>query len=168
METQNTIDESKHFWFADGRKAASLDDMKNIIKDITEDTFRFHVNDNKNDIAEWIKNVIKDKGLSEKLKKSTSHAEHIKVLTGEKPGKDEKKFEIPSLNEHLKRRRVSQINQLLDDINYKIIHHSDILDKYEKVREHYKKLDKKHKQEVYSDVVKTYNKMQEIWGRINY
>ncbi|MFW5891321.1 MAG: hypothetical protein ACOCUI_03800 [bacterium] len=201
-----SVDKDKTFWFVSGESANSLESIVDKLKTITNDIFDYHVNSDKNDIASWIKFVIGDNELANKLKitltkkqfadtiskrvkelkklykkdeknkkfeKKSEESKDNKKLSDKNNSKKERKseneeYELPSLNKHLKQRRVNQIKELLEEINYKIIHHSDILDKYEKIRELYKKIDKEHKQEVFGDVVKTYNKMQELWQRINY
>jgi hypothetical protein len=168
----NIVESDKYFWFVNGDNAKSLIELCEKLKNLDLNSFKFHANDQKNDFKNWIKEVIKDEELSLRLNNVAHKSEFVQIIEDRiKYLKQENKeidLEIPQLTEHLKQRRIHQISELIDDINYKLIHHSDILDKYERIREIYKKLDKESKQKIYPEIVKTYLKLQELWNRINY
>ncbi len=55
------------FWINNGPILRNLKDLKNALKKINEETFKYHVNKEKNDFADWVKNVLNDKMLANKL-----------------------------------------------------------------------------------------------------
>ncbi len=57
------------FWINNGPILRNLKDLKNALKKINEETFKYHVNKEKNDFADWVKNVLNDKTLANKLVK---------------------------------------------------------------------------------------------------
>lgn len=70
----------KAFWFCNGVVVKNLQDMAKVLESIDEGTFTYHVNNEKNDIAKWIYDVIQDGSLAksiEKLKRKGSIARRI-------------------------------------------------------------------------------------------
>ena len=63
--------ESKSFIFSSGRKIRSLYDLKVALTEEFEDVIASHLQDGKNDLADWVGNVIGDKDLAEDLRHST-------------------------------------------------------------------------------------------------
>jgi len=57
------------FWINNGPVLKDLEDLKNALKEISEETFKYHVNKEKNDFADWVKSVLNDKMLANKLVK---------------------------------------------------------------------------------------------------
>ena len=55
------------FWVNNGPVLKNLEDLKNALEKISEETFKYHVNKGKNDFASWVKNVLNDKILANKL-----------------------------------------------------------------------------------------------------
>ncbi|MCK5466699.1 hypothetical protein KAI56_04385 [Candidatus Parcubacteria bacterium] len=64
----NAQDESC-FWVNNGPVLKNLNDLKKSLLTMSKDTFSYHVNKEKNDFAVWIKNVLEDETLSNKLAK---------------------------------------------------------------------------------------------------
>ncbi|MEM2918801.1 MAG: hypothetical protein QXY62_04820 [Candidatus Altiarchaeota archaeon] len=70
----------KAFWFCNGIIVKNLQDMPKVLNSIDEKTFAYHVNNEKNDIARWIYDVIQDEALAksiEKLKKKSTMSRRI-------------------------------------------------------------------------------------------
>jgi len=67
---RNINDDSKCFWVCDGRAIRSLRELPDVLKSMDAGAFKHHVNKERNDFANWIKDVIKDKTLAKSLKKS--------------------------------------------------------------------------------------------------
>ena len=57
------------FWLKTGGEVSNLEDMSLALKDMDEEVFVHHVNDEKNDFADWIQNVVKDEDLASTLHK---------------------------------------------------------------------------------------------------
>ena len=61
--------EEHHFVVADGRKLKSLVDLAKALETMSEEVFKHHVNDLRNDFSNWVNDVFQDAGLSEELAK---------------------------------------------------------------------------------------------------
>ena len=59
-----------HFVLHDGKKLKSIIDMVDEFKDMSIDVFNHHVNEGRNDFANWVDDVFKDKELAEELRRS--------------------------------------------------------------------------------------------------
>src|SRR3989338_6705055 len=62
------LPEHHYFFLKTGESIKSLTELQQKIAWIDQDTFSHHVNDYKNDFANWIKEVLKDAELAEKVK----------------------------------------------------------------------------------------------------
>jgi len=68
------------FWLCDGSTIKNLEELLEHLKMMNEETFRYHVNQEKNDFAKWIYDIIKDEKLSNDLKKTQSKNEFVKIV----------------------------------------------------------------------------------------
>ena len=59
-----------HFQVKDGRRIKNLHELVDILKNMDDETFRHHVNDEKNDFRSWIRDIIRDDELVLNLAKS--------------------------------------------------------------------------------------------------
>ena len=64
--------EEHHFVVADGRKLKNIIELADALETMTEEIFRHHANELKNDFATWVKDVFYDHGLAEDI----SHAKN--------------------------------------------------------------------------------------------
>ena len=76
----NNVPEEKVFYACDGTVLKNLQETMDYLKDIDESTFRYHVNQDKNDFCTWIKEVIGDNKLAARLKKHTERISYYKTL----------------------------------------------------------------------------------------
>ena len=74
------LPDDKAFWFCDGTVAYSLEEITEAIDRISDDQFRYHVNDEKNDIANWINHVINDPLLTAKLAPNLSKDQFSEMI----------------------------------------------------------------------------------------
>ena len=161
------VEPSKYFWFVTGDCAKSLEELAMKIKHLDTGSFTHHVNEKKNDFAAWIHDVIGDDVLSKLLKYNMRKDNYVRLIDQRiKEMKSHK--ELPSIVEHMSRRRMHHIRELIKEINIKLNHHSDILDKYERIRKLYRKLDVNSKREIYPEITKIFERLHEVWNRINY
>jgi len=85
MKTQKRVKEKKiekkdilkdansdHYFFVnDGTVLKNVLDLSKQLDKMSEEVFRYHVNDMKNDFASWIKEIFKEEKLAEELLKTT-------------------------------------------------------------------------------------------------
>jgi hypothetical protein len=64
------VPEEKRFWSNDGRYLTNLEELKNALESMTDETYLFHSNENKSDFAKWVDEVIGDAKLAQDLKNS--------------------------------------------------------------------------------------------------
>ena len=58
----------KWFYFAHGRKAASIEELKDAFESMEDAEFRHHVSNEKNDFANWVEGVFGEKELAKNLR----------------------------------------------------------------------------------------------------
>ena len=74
------VPEDKRFWCYDGRVFKSLQELEAAFNEMTEETFRYHSNETKNDFSNWVRDVIGDEKMALDLQKSTSAAKAAKIV----------------------------------------------------------------------------------------
>ena len=72
----SNVPEDKIFWVNDGRILRNLNELSSALADISEETFIYHANKEKNDFKNWISDVVGDKKLADDIAKTKSK-EHI-------------------------------------------------------------------------------------------
>ena len=70
----------KVFWCHDGRVMKNLDELSVALQEMSEDTFRYHVNDGRNDFSKWVEDVIGDQKLSAELGNCSTRSQAGKLL----------------------------------------------------------------------------------------
>lgn len=70
----------KVFWCHDGRVMKNLDELGAALREMSDDTFRYHVTADRNDFSKWVEDVIGDHELSAVLKNSSTQSHAAKVL----------------------------------------------------------------------------------------
>ncbi len=58
----------KYFVLCDGRKLKSGKELADVLQTITDDIFKYHVNDTKNDFANWINDVFGEPDVAKKIR----------------------------------------------------------------------------------------------------
>jgi len=66
------VEKDKQFWCQDGHYLKNLQELETALEQMTEDTFRYHVNETKSDFSTWVNEVIGDDKLSRDLRKSAT------------------------------------------------------------------------------------------------
>lgn len=74
------IPPEKQFHFRDGTSIGSLDQLKEKLEGISYQEFYHHVNDEKNDFANWVRYVLRDEDLADDLEKVTSIVETVEII----------------------------------------------------------------------------------------
>lgn len=55
------------FWTCDGRVLRNLHDLHHALQEMSEETFCYHVNKEKNDLAKWVRQVLQDSQLAKDI-----------------------------------------------------------------------------------------------------
>jgi hypothetical protein len=74
------VPEDKQFWSNDGQSFKNLLELKEGLQKMTDETFRYHVNESKNDFSTWVMDVISDEKLAGDLKKSATRIQSAKSV----------------------------------------------------------------------------------------
>ncbi len=69
-----------YFNLANGQVLKDLTELKNALKTMDENTFSHHVNENRNDFANWVKDVIKDENLAEQISHARTKEDILKLF----------------------------------------------------------------------------------------
>ncbi|MGV8172556.1 MAG: tetratricopeptide repeat protein [Candidatus Woesearchaeota archaeon] len=92
LKYEYVVDIKDNMNFNNGVSIASLQELSDVMPNITGPTFRHHVSKDKNDIADWVKDKFGDLELSEKLRSCKTTEEFVKVLAEDK-SKNNKPFD---------------------------------------------------------------------------
>ncbi|MCK4428825.1 MAG: hypothetical protein KAU95_00495, partial [Candidatus Aenigmarchaeota archaeon] len=76
-----TVPEGNEFFCKDGRTFRKLEDIVEALKDMHIDTFMHHVNEEKNDFANWVKHTVGDVVLANRIKKSKRQSTMSRAIT---------------------------------------------------------------------------------------
>jgi predicted metal-dependent HD superfamily phosphohydrolase len=74
------VPEEYIFWCHDGRILHSMKELGDALNTMTDETYAFHANIEKNDFANWVRDVIKDERLAKDLQKASSQAQAAKLV----------------------------------------------------------------------------------------
>jgi len=91
MTSGKKIPEDEWFYFAHGKKAASIEDLYKVLTTMHKAEFEHHVNDMSNDFANWIEGVFDETDLAQTLRHSPHKEDMLMIL--ETFLKDEKHVE---------------------------------------------------------------------------
>jgi len=64
------VDGDQCFWVNNGPALRNVKDLSDALKSMSEDSYSYHVNAEKNDFANWVLNALKDETLASKLSKA--------------------------------------------------------------------------------------------------
>ena len=70
----------KCFWVCDGRVLYDLSDLKDALEKMSEDTFCYHVNKDKDDFTKWVEEVLKESELASQFKKAKNRQSFIEKI----------------------------------------------------------------------------------------
>ena len=70
----NDVHEEKKFWVNDGSILKNLKELPDALKQMSDETFMHHVNENKNDFANWVEDVVGERKLARELRSLNSRA----------------------------------------------------------------------------------------------
>ena len=74
------VPQEKQFWCSDGRVLRNLSELAAALSEISDETFRHHSSETRNDFGNWVRDVIGDDKLSSDLQKSKTQAQAAKAI----------------------------------------------------------------------------------------
>ena len=69
-----------NFWLSDGRIIKSAKELAEACKDMSEEVFASHANNDKNDFADWVRDIIKDQDLAYSVRKALDKNELYRAI----------------------------------------------------------------------------------------
>jgi hypothetical protein len=91
----SNVEPNQYFITKTGKEIKSIQELPEHLQQMDEETFKHHVNEQKNDFSNWIQDVIKDKELAEEIKTEKNKAEAAKKV-------EAKVKRLKKIKEHLK------------------------------------------------------------------
>ena len=74
------VPEENVFWCHDGKVFRSLKDLADGLAAMSDDTYAYHVNSDKNDFRNWVRDVIKDEEMANELAAVTGRSQAAGLL----------------------------------------------------------------------------------------
>lgn len=76
----SNVENNERFFCVNGEIFSSLDELQKSLKTMDENSFFYHVNNDRNDFANWIENIFGDKVFAEKLNLIKDKKEFLKKI----------------------------------------------------------------------------------------
>jgi hypothetical protein len=77
----NDVPEEYVFWSNDGRILHNLKELADGLNGMSDETYAFHANAEKNDFANWVRDIIKDANLAKDLLKAKNRPQAARMVT---------------------------------------------------------------------------------------
>ncbi|MFP4567442.1 MAG: hypothetical protein ACLFN8_00710 [Candidatus Woesearchaeota archaeon] len=77
---EDKLDENKHFNLSNGETISSIRELKEKLKSMSDAVFYHHVNDHRNDFANWVDHVFHNNELANKLREARSKDDLLRIL----------------------------------------------------------------------------------------
>lgn len=74
------VEAQSYFYLHGGGVLRDMEELLNALKTIDDDVFNFHVSSEKNDFSNWVRFVLKDKFLADKLVSLKTREEMVKAI----------------------------------------------------------------------------------------
>ncbi|MEM5835042.1 MAG: polysaccharide deacetylase family protein [Candidatus Aenigmatarchaeota archaeon] len=68
------------FWCHDGKVFKNLYELRDGLRNMSNETYSYHANEEKNDFSNWVRDVIKDEKLANNLRKAKSKEEALQIV----------------------------------------------------------------------------------------
>lgn len=80
MATYAVTDPKKHFYLHDGGSLSSLDELFAELQTMDTRVWEHHVNESRNDFANWVREVMKDRFLAKNIEMVKEKDDLLKLL----------------------------------------------------------------------------------------
>ena len=73
------VTDDQNFSLVNGEKIKSINGLSNALKSMSYEVFTYHVNDNKNDFADWIHFAYNHKSLANEIRNAKTKTQIISI-----------------------------------------------------------------------------------------
>lgn len=80
MATQRVTDPEKYFYVQGGETLTSLEELFAELQTMDKQTYHHHVNEERNDFANWVRDVMGDRFLAKNIELATERDQVLKLL----------------------------------------------------------------------------------------
>jgi len=74
------VPDEKGFWCNDGKLIKNLGELEKALNDMSDETFRYHSGEGRNDFSNWLREVVGDEKLAKDLSKAKSRIQASKAV----------------------------------------------------------------------------------------
>jgi hypothetical protein len=74
------VTDEKRFWCQDGKVVKNLKELQEALNGMSDETFRYHSREDRNDFSNWTRDVVGDGKLANDLIKAKSHMQASKAV----------------------------------------------------------------------------------------
>ena len=74
------VPQENYFYVCNGKVLKNLKELRDELMQMDEGTFRYHVNEAKNDFSNWINDILKNKKLADDLRRANSPQEILAIV----------------------------------------------------------------------------------------
>jgi len=75
------VPEDRLFWVSDGKTLKNLAELETALKQMSDETYSYHVNDEKCDFSTWVRDAIGDDELAHNLENATTRAKAARYVS---------------------------------------------------------------------------------------
>jgi len=75
------VPDEKCFWCNDGKLIKNPGELEKALNDMSDETFRYHSGEGRNDFSNWIRDVVGDDKLARDLSKAKSRIQASKAVS---------------------------------------------------------------------------------------
>ncbi len=68
------------FWVCDGKVLKNMQELQSALRQMSSETYSCHANNEKNDFANWVNDILSDANLAQKLRSARSKQEAEKAV----------------------------------------------------------------------------------------
>lgn len=68
----SNVPEEHKFWCSDGSVYSNVEDLSRGLKKMKAGTFKYHVNEQKNDFCNWVVDIVGDNTLANQIRKCST------------------------------------------------------------------------------------------------
>jgi len=123
-KTKLKINPEHYFKLKSGSVIKNLSDLNLALKKIDDDEFNHHVNEEKNDFANWIRHVFGNEKLADKLQKTDEREEMAEMLAeelteevyGKQPANSKSQVESNPEQKNEENKLMEEIKQLFTEV----------------------------------------------------